>query len=407
MKKQHQNFITGLILIASIFLIQYSLSSESTDSLKGSISDNFVSILNDSFSGVEETHFTHLPITYSLDLDRRGDDYSEQENSIREAFQIIEDQTDQVVYFKEVSSSKADIKIHGYISSKGDGEYFVEGEAGVVDNITNQAISSEVNFYSSTVHWYNQATGETGIAHNYRYYKCPDFPLVETHEILHALGFGHVGTNSNQVMLPFDNKYQSCAITRIDNGTINCLKYIYSNGSFSGNCSELSIYPHSPYNDNPAIEDFKWQHLPIMYNIINCSADEFRAISNGVMKIEELSKRNILTQVDTNSQIEIVCKNNFDGVILSKETDFNRRTGYPMGLTEYYFDGHDQIEKVRINLWLTSDKSCGNGYEFMQLLHSIGLRKSQGTWFEIETELCSPIFIADVDSLQRINDYYS
>ena len=66
-------------------------------------------------------------------------------------------------------------------------------------------------------------------------------PTLFIHEILHLFGIDDdYKTYYWDIMRPIDYGEDSCDI-RMKEEDISCLKYIYSNGQFEGNCSEVDF----------------------------------------------------------------------------------------------------------------------------------------------------------------------
>ena len=78
----------SVILIAAVFLIYFF------SSLSG-----YAILEEDSFSEAEDLHWTHMPLTYSVDKNCENN-----AEIIKKAFSILENSTNNAIYFQEASS---------------------------------------------------------------------------------------------------------------------------------------------------------------------------------------------------------------------------------------------------------------------------------------------------------------
>lgn len=161
---------------------------------------------------INELHFNHLPITYNFEIVQTENGYykcpNTQKERVRKAFEMIKNETDDYLSFKEVE--KGDIQIFCYGRKISNSDYFgytiIEGEGGY-EAIGNEITSGILNFYD-TLNPQNQRGN------------CLD---LEIHEILHILGFGHI-EDENSIMYylsTYPCKY------KIDEEIIEDLKRIY------------------------------------------------------------------------------------------------------------------------------------------------------------------------------------
>ena len=373
-------------------------------------------------------HFNHMPITYSLDINTsygissrpisNNDEYERER--IRWAFELLENATDNLLQFKEVGlNNTADIYIYGVpeFSCYDENETYSgkEGFAGPnVDNETNQINNSTVVYcapYYALVSdpYISGLTLEDidlkNIGFSWKKDECDVFPMVELHEILHALGFDHTYSDSEDLMYPIDFKIQSCQGNKLDKKTLSCLKNIYSNGN-EGTCDGIRLYP---WEEEPAseIEDFTWESLPIKYSVSNCNNTQKLNLERAEGIFESNLNYNLfnLTKEVNQSNVVFTCMSPLSDVNLNLETDFWTTTNYfPAAQPYYYFDENKSIEKIEIILF-GQNRKCG-GIELHELLHAAGLRYHEGDWMYYEREVCSPNGLIDIQSLDLIRGLY-
>lgn len=181
----------------------------------------------DNFSKVDYAHWGHLPITYEFkepDSDRQSS-VERQVNLTKMAFEKIEEETEGIVFFKEVNENP-DISIYFKPienSFNSNTHTFADALISQKDIEKNLIIKGEINFYGQ------------GFACNTGY------PALEVHEILHLFEIPH-NPLTKSIMSPYTAESSSqCKITKIDDEYISCLRYIYSNGEISGNCDFPNI----------------------------------------------------------------------------------------------------------------------------------------------------------------------
>lgn len=177
----------------------------------------------DSFFGIEEPHWKHLPLTYRIDncIER-------QTNLTRLAFEKIAFETGYIVDFEETSENP-DILIY-CDPTIGDSEELTIAETlPYVDSyFENLIVYAEITIY-----------GQGSIC-------LTGYPALEVHEILHAFGFEHNPFDQN-IMAPYSADYsRKCETTKIDDEYVSCLRYIYSNGEL-GECSIKNYLGDSPW----------------------------------------------------------------------------------------------------------------------------------------------------------------
>ena len=154
--------------------------------------------------------WNNFPITYSINNSFICGDY--EINRIRKAFDIIQNETNNTIYFKEVNNS-ANILITcvpEYVDGDSSGTY-VSGEA-EYNSEGNEIIEGSIFFYNMKPGRY---TGG-----------CYVFPDVEIHEILHTFAIPH-SNNEDSIMYAVEGSTNICHSRNIDNETLDLLNSIY------------------------------------------------------------------------------------------------------------------------------------------------------------------------------------
>lgn len=195
--------------------------------------------IEDNFSNIKEFHWNRMPLTYSYGEGCVGQIIKR----IESAFEIIENDTENLILFEEVDNEgninficyeEQERSASGLFSTE-----YLQGLA-TTDMLGNIINSSKIEFWSVT---------ETT-----RPSSCWNFPSLELHEILHAFGFDHSSEEEiYSIMHPYGGGAcvsRDTLVTRdgktfkpedkIDDEIVSCLKYIYSNGEVEGNCSEVN-----------------------------------------------------------------------------------------------------------------------------------------------------------------------
>lgn len=376
--------------------------------------------INDKFPNVKEVHFSDMPITYSLNistkygLSERDNTDSYKRERIKWALGLIENETDQRVQFKEVEESEnPNIVIYGVpdISCYDENESYDGREGFAGPNVSNnQILNSQVVFCANS-YVIGELTaeeeievGESNIGFSWYYGACEDFPLVEIHEILHAFGFGHVYDSNKKIMYPIIFRIKSCEVNSIDEKTILCLKYLYSNEEIKGDCNDLNMYPWENATEEE-IKDFKWDSLPVTYSVSGCIERQKYNLQLAEKLLEKFTDHDLLKLVgDGYGQINFYCQTVSDEVLLNWETDLWTTTNYfPAAQPEYYFE-NEKINEVKIRLF-GQNRSCG-GIELHELLHGLGLRNHYGRWMFYEREVCSEDGTIDRESINALKELY-
>lgn len=179
-------------------------------------------------------HWNHMPLTYSY----TSSCPERLINKIELSFDIIENDTNGVVSFNQVDEG-GDIYFTCMKEKPRSIDGITQGETAVMGQ-NNNISSATITFY--------------GVDENKIPADCYNFPNVEIHEILHALGLGHDEDNPYSVMYPFNmgcvTKDREVTILKtgetfipkdeIDTKIISCLVSLYS-GNQELNCSNVSF----------------------------------------------------------------------------------------------------------------------------------------------------------------------
>ena len=352
-------------------------------------------------TGFAVVQFSEMPITYTINVDSGANNDKYEVQRIKWALEIIENSTDGVIWFEEVKEYESpELIINGLpLEINPEGKIFIEGRAGPIEIIDNQIIKAQVNLYPSLGGIYggtSETIKEDGLSWRrtvYDYRKtvswslndCKNFPNTEVHEILHALGIGHNYDNSRSIMFPIKHGIQSCKTNEIEKEVISCLKFIYSNGRIKGNCSSLDLYP---WSEEPKIDDFKWDSLPVSYSISDCNDRQKWNVQKAEKAIEDYIGYDLYNFNEFGiGKINFRCHDSFDDVLLNRETDFWDTTVYfPSAQPYFNLNEEGNVTDVEILLF-AQERNCG-GIEVHELLHGLGLRNHYGYWMKHETELC-------------------
>lgn len=419
-KNKRRPLIIGLIIIGMIIILIFFTNNSNI------VANNYV---EDQFDGSDLVHFTNMPITYSLDVNTAyGLSASSQSNTdeyqkerIRWAFGMLENATDGMLKFKEVEINEtADISIYGVpeFNCYEENETYTGGIEGYASpNVTENDTRINNAFVVYCAPYYALIQGNDGvglvledidpenIGYSWKENACDAFPMLEMHEILHALGFGHTYEDSEELMYPIDFKIQSCQGDKLDEKTISCLKNIYSEGQI-GSCENIDLYP---FEEDPTlnISNFAWDSLPISYFVKDCNEIQELNLQRGEMILEGRLGYDVFNLTENSfSDVTFTCMSPLGDVTLNWETDFWSTTNYfPAAQPYYRFDDSGQIKKVEIILF-GKDRECG-GIEVHELLHAAGVRTHEGYWMWYEKEVCSSQGgVLDTDSLNAVRELY-
>ena len=182
--------------------------------------------IEDNYSNISELHWGHMPLTYKIE----GECLERILNSTKLAFEKIKEETG-LIWFEEVEENP-DISVYCRILKDNN----VPGDV-IIVNVDSYEVGNSRKTIDSKRNLITY--GELGIPG--RGVCGTGYPAVEVHEILHLLNIPH-NPLTNSIMHPYTADYSSkCKITKIDKEYVSCLKYIYSNGEFNGNCNFLNF----------------------------------------------------------------------------------------------------------------------------------------------------------------------
>lgn len=394
-------------------------------------STNYLKNNKDNYSDIKDVHFGGMPITYTISVDSlyyyegeyvKGDDEYEVRR-IKQALEIIENSTEGLIRFKEVDyDENPQLIIIGNPPSEESfiGGFMYEGLAGPTKLSGNRISKAQINLYP--VAWggwagvtdlieiegwiWKTTTYEFVPTVSWILSDCENFPNTEVHELLHILGIGHNYENSSSIMFPIKYKIQACKTEKIDEEIINCLKYIYSNGKEGEVCSNLSMYPWEE-EEEEEIQDFKWENLPITYNVISCNEQQKDRILKAEKIIEKYVGENIYEFKEIGfGNINFYCSDTVDNILLNKEADFwTSGVYFPAAQPYFYFDYVGKIKEVKI-IMFAQNRPCG-GIEVHELLHGAGLRDHYSPWMNNEVELCHPsTMIVGDEAINKLQNLY-
>lgn len=401
----------ALVILATLVIVGRSFLMERVNLIESE--NNSIEPLKEAF------RFSKLPITYSIEMQANLDDEYEVAR-IRKAFEMIEEQTEKAVSFKEVSPyENADIKVMGLMPPENE-RFRIEGLAGPTELTPSKEISkASVELFPGYYAYYNvdreyffdeyyiYESKEYNLVEGLSWTRmsCGNFSSTETHEILHALGFGHVYNDDRNVMAPIKLNIKSCKNEQIDERTINCLKGIYSQPQNLSFCEEIDLYP---WEEEPTRDDFKWDSLPVTYSLVNCSNQEASNLRKAEKRIEGVIGHNLFQFVQPGEALVLFyCGISFGDVVLNEEVDFWDSGVYFPAAQPIYTFSDDQIKNVSI--YLFADKKVCKGIEFHELLHALGFRGGDHTsvWFAQETDVCASSQILDELLIEEIKKRYS
>lgn len=193
--------------------IEYYKRLNFTTLFPSSFNTNFTLLSNpnriNGYTNPNFPYWSKKPITYKFDgLDKCD---SNKTKRVREAFFLIQTETDGIVTFLEDNTNgKLVVRCFDFPNPQG-----AAGFGGPQFWEDGEIIDATVDLYEI----------ESG------YVRCT-YPTVEIHEILHGFGFDH--TNSQSSIMYFSGGCQ-----RLDKASIECLKNIYSNGVEGSSCRNI------------------------------------------------------------------------------------------------------------------------------------------------------------------------
>ncbi len=173
-------------------------------------SGSFVSeepaVMEDNFSSAEELHWTHLPVTYSIQNEEDCGDY--EVRKIGRAFDAISSATGSKVYFGKVKAEGDIVFRCSFIEDCYKLVTDIDDDAGLVYYyelicghnkglattriLGNKILGSEIEMFGLAGFSETSGRGTSGF-----YIGSCGHPTTEIHEILHAFGYGHSDDNSS------------------------------------------------------------------------------------------------------------------------------------------------------------------------------------------------------------------
>jgi hypothetical protein len=223
MNKQWKNMLIfmGILLVIALGVVFYF--SNQTPRITGEVISDYEEQI-DNFKNINELHWGDMPLTYKIENE---EECKERQITLTKlAFQKIEKEVgSEYVSFKETQENP-DISIYCKPNKWDKDKGFSLGDTVYeIDKYNENLITySEINFY-----------GQGSVC-------LTGYPVLEVHEILHSFGFFHNAIVGN-IMHKYESKSSmKCKITEIDDEYISCLRYIYSNGEYGGDCSKISSY---------------------------------------------------------------------------------------------------------------------------------------------------------------------
>lgn len=204
------------ILLMLIIVLFVSFSNKNITG-KVILEDNIenLSESGDMFSSINELHYGNMPITYAL----KEECGAVMTKRIKQAFDIISNETGNIVVFEDISDKLvneypvADISIYCHTELEENKGFYTSGNAAYYTNKINPNLitMSDINFYKVNPNANNQFSGG-----------CTGYPNTEIHEILHTFGFEH--KEGYSIMNPVSD---GCRITMIEEEITDKLKEIY------------------------------------------------------------------------------------------------------------------------------------------------------------------------------------
>jgi len=231
--KKYGNIIIILVILLAISIYLYDVSKngksfyyengeEDRDEDEDRLNKEDGFYYGDDLNPIEKLHWDHMPISFSFEDVRElgngeniGEDIGEVENvseservncqdyqidRMREAFGVINNETDGFLFFEEVEDN-GDIVINCN-ALKADDIFIISGH-GVYTSRGYVIEKGELNFYT--------------------HINCGSWPDVEIHEILHVFGFNHAD-DKDSIMNP---EQVRCDLGMIDDEIIKELRDIY------------------------------------------------------------------------------------------------------------------------------------------------------------------------------------
>lgn len=182
----------------------------------------------DSFSKVEEIHWTHMPLTYRVNFTEYNEDTIKSKRRLLEyALERIHN-TIPYIEFIETTNESGDILFLGEIPTKTKVEMCNAGSCDLggltIPNYSGKYISSAVVYLPEIIKNDPDLIGAYSSD-------------LEVHEILHTFGVGELSVVGGIMWESTSGAYRT-----IEEVVISCLKRIYSNGEYNGNCSKANLF---------------------------------------------------------------------------------------------------------------------------------------------------------------------
>lgn len=185
-------------------------------------------IIEDKFSNVGQLHWTHMPLKYKFEEISRC---KWAMKNIVFAFEQIENETGEVISFKETTSEDEDIIINcGYIPLETDSFFdYSDTLAMAIPQFgeNNTLIYGKLYFLS----------GGTCSRSGYS--------SLEMHEIFHLFGIDHDSGyyygGKPSIMSRYEIEKESQCPKKMRPELVSCLKYIYSNGIHGESCEDINF----------------------------------------------------------------------------------------------------------------------------------------------------------------------
>ena len=191
--------------------------------------DEVVQIDEDNYLDTNMLHWKKIPITYKIEnKDKCNIKVKER---IELALKKIQNETEYLISFDEVNEDPGiSFYCEPYLYEEvrnweGEGYGSVTNGDAMIESydINNAITKASIRFY-----------GMGSIC-------LTGYPATEVHEILHVLGFDH-NYGLNDIMQPYAAETSSdCKTNKIDEKYISCLKYIYSDGTIKGDCTNINM----------------------------------------------------------------------------------------------------------------------------------------------------------------------
>jgi hypothetical protein len=200
--------LTGIFLLCIIFIYKTYPNNISQE--------KSINQFSDPFNKSDQIHWSHIPITYSLE--NQKDCGSQEIQRIKRAFEVIKNETDGKVSFIE-TNTLGDIQITCHKASvEYDWSKNSEGYRALAEStyyLEEDTYPKVISY--GTIDFYD--TLENRVSSN-----CKTYPDTEIHEILHLFGFDHVNEKYNIM-----NPVQIYCPSSINKDIINRLDEIYNN----------------------------------------------------------------------------------------------------------------------------------------------------------------------------------